>query len=374
MAHIGVNTLSIIPGQIGGGQTYLQNLLSHLSRIDQRNRYTLFVNDYNCRMFPKSESFRQIHCRVSKKNRVKRLFWEQLVLPWRAFLSRIDVLFCPANILPMTPLPCRSVLTIHDLICWHIDMSRADSRLLKWLVGRSARKADRIIAVSEYTMTDIVSKLHVAREKIAVIYEASEGFGRAEGGHGGSSRLVPAATQKYLLAVGTTHHHKNLVRLVEAYALLKSRHQVDRRLIIAGMPGSGHDQLLRRIATLRLEDEVSVRGHVSQEELLELYRFSDLFVFPSLCEGFGLPLLEAMSCGTPIASSNAGSLPEIGGEAAVYFDPLNTEDMAAKMATALTDGDLRKTLVEGGRRRASTFSWEKTARETLNTIEQVCGL
>lgn len=369
-----MNTLSIVPGRIGGGETYLLNLLKQLGRVDSENIYYLFVNKQNHQMFPDFGNFRKVFCRASKRFRAARIFWEQCCLPFQSMVKKIEVLFSPANIAPVFISSFKSVLTVHDLNWLYFGqyLPPMERVLLRHLVMRSSKKADRIITVSENTKRDIISHLNVDEDKVVTIYEGlDESVVSA-----GTDEINGSTTEenfncKFILSVGTTHHHKNFIRLLDAYKLLKMECKtLEHKLVLAGMSGRAHSEIMGKISELGLSEEVVIRGAVTKKELADLYRRADLFVFPSLYEGFGLPVLEAMFFGTAVAVSNRASLPEVAGDAAVYFDPEDVKDISDVMARLLKDERMRLSLKKKGYEKIKLFCWEKAARQTLEVFKQ----
>ena len=267
------------------------------------------------------------------------------------------------------------MVTIHDLGYLHFPRAhRLLDRLYLDLSTRfNARAAAHIIADSQATKRDLVERYGVEPSKISVIYpgydeEAFQPVREREAIEAVKARYGIAGD--YILFVGTIQPRKNLVRLMEAFSLLK-RQAADLQLVIAGKKGWLYEAIFRRVEELGLEGQVVFTGYVAEEGLPALFSGARLFVFPSLYEGFGLPVLEAMACGTPVVCSNASSLPEVAGDAALLFDPLDVEGMAAAMGRVLGDERLRAELIERGLQRARGFSWEKCARETLAVLESV---
>ncbi|MBA7685159.1 N-acetylgalactosamine-N,N'-diacetylbacillosaminyl-diphospho-undecaprenol 4-alpha-N-acetylgalactosaminyltransferase [subsurface metagenome] len=257
------------------------------------------------------------------------------------------------------------------------DSSKLTTFFLKLLVPLAARRSDKIITVSRNSKKDIVQILKIPEGKICVIYEA------------GSSRLsLPTAiknkvrnklkerdgiNKKFILTVSASHPHKNLYRLIEAYDILYKRYQIDCQLVIVGIKGRAQSVLMSLVKELSLEKRIIFTGWVTNEDLSWLYSQAELFVFPSLFEGFGIPVLEAMAHGAPVVSSNVASLPEVVGDAALLVDPYSVDEIAEAMYRVLTDKNLRKDLIEKGSERVHHFSWEKTARETLSAYKKACG-
>jgi glycosyltransferase involved in cell wall biosynthesis len=222
------------------------------------------------------------------------------------------------------------------------------------------------VTISEFTRKALIERFGFGSDKIKVTYLGLNDIHKEEVGAG----AVEAARRKFdlpegfLLFVGASEPRKNLPRLIDALAVIHERY-AKIPLVLAGRAGADQAVLLDRIRSRGLERWVRRLGYLPDPDIRDLYHAASVLVFPSYCEGFGLPLLEAMACGLPVAASGVSALPEIGGEAAVYFDPENVEDMAAKIILILGDDRLRASLQTKGRERAKAFTWQKTARETL---------
>lgn len=376
--RIGINTLFLIPGKVGGSEVYLRNLLCHLAKIDKQNEYILFTNKENFRTFQISQrNFREVPCPVKASFRPARVLWEQFVLPLQIKKYNIEVLHSPGYTAPLLA-SCCSIVTIHDMNYFYYpeDFSKSTTFFLRLLVPLAARRSDKIITVSRNSKKDIVQILEIPESKICVIYEA------------GSSHLsVPIAIEnkvreklkkrygidkKFILTVSVSHPHKNLDRLIEAYDILCKRYQIDCQLLIVGIKGRAQSGLVNWVKEMSLEKRIIFTGWIANEDLSLLYSEAELMVFPSLFEGFGIPVLEAMAHGTPVVSSGAASLPEVVGDAALLVDPYDVEEIAEAMYRVVTEEDVRANLIKKGRQRAGQFSWEKTARETLAVYKRVC--
>src|SRR5579872_1137810 len=240
-------------------------------------------------------------------------------------------------------------------------------------VPRSIRRAQAVISPSEYTKQSIVSLYGTAPEKIRVI---PEGVGACFVPHAqpaDAERLSRLGLQRpFLLSPGTLEPRKNLERLLEAFASVRSKHG-DLLLVLAGGRGWLDDGIFAKHGQLGLGDSVRFLGHVDDSTLSALYRHGLATVYPSLLEGFGLPPLEALACGSPLVASGNSSIPEVCGDAAVYVDPWDVEDMSTSIATVVEDEALRASLREQGPRRASTFTWNRTAQTTLQLYHDVAG-
>ncbi|MGI8513245.1 MAG: glycosyltransferase family 4 protein [Solirubrobacteraceae bacterium] len=285
------------------------------------------------------------------------LLFEQLWLPRLLRREHADAVHSPNCFLPLRR-PCPGIVSVHDLAFeeYPEDFSRRTGWKYRAFAPRAARSAERVICVSEYTRDDLCDRYGVPAERVRVIPEAPAlPVGRLEPPEG-----------PYLLAVGDLRRKKNLLRLVEAFRELRSR-GLPHRLVLAGLDtGEG-----ARVQEAAGEAPVELTGYVDDARLDALMRGADLVVHPSLYEGFGLVLLEAMARGRPVAAARATALPETGAGAALYFDPLDREEMASTIERAVTDRELHARLAELGRARAAEFSWDATAERTLSVYEEV---
>lgn len=368
--RIGINALYMLPGRVGGTETYLRGLLYGLSRVDRDNEYVLFTNRENHGTFPApSGGFRKILCDVGAGSKVLRIAFEQAVLPGYVRKYGIDVLHSPGYVLPARA-RCAQAVTIHDMQYAYYPGNFQKARLLYWrrFVPLSARKADVVVTVSRSSRDDIVELLGVPEEKVVVTYEASRfsmnGFVRSTpdgtvlGRHG--------LKEGYILSVASLLPHKNLHRLIEAFGLLAGG--MDRELVLVGIKGSALRTVKGAIGR-GLRGRVRLLGSVSDGELVALYRNAGVFVLPSLFEGFGIPLLEAMSLGCPVAASDRTAVPEIVGRAGALFDPEDPAAIARAIQAILSDEGVRDDFIKKGFERAKGFSWEKMARRTVGAYE-----
>lgn len=371
--RIGINALFMIPGGVGGSETYLRNLITHLGRTDQTNEYVVFTNKESANTFRLTcGNFREILCPIRATFRPARVIYEQLFLPLQAKKHDIEVLHSPGYTAP-TIAPCPSVVTIYDLnfLRHPEDFSRLSALTLSVLVPMAAKRCDMIITLSKNSMRDIAAALDVPEKKVRVIYPApSESVSAHNGSRVDQVRQRYGIRRKFILSVAASHPHKNLCRLVEAYHILRKEHSIEHQLVLVGLKGRDHPRLLDMIAKLSLESDVVVTGWISEGHLKSLYQAADLFAFPSLYEGFGIPVLEAMKHGVPVVASNASSLPEASGNATLVMDPYDVSQIAETILAALQNPELRTSLAERGERQANRFSWERAARQTLSVYAE----
>jgi len=357
MALIGVNALYLIPGGVGGTEIYLRELLKGLARFDSANEYFVFTNhETQADLVPKQPNFRWKPQAVHARFRPGRILWEQTVLPFEATRYRLDVLFNPGFTAPIFS-PCRQVTVFHDLQHKrHPEYFRwFDLPFWRWLLWTAAHRSHRLIAVSEATRADLLRFYRIPKERVAVI---------AHGVEPAFSTLTRSHTESYVLCVSTLHPHKNLSRLIRAYG----RKNRDYRLILTGLRGFHAQSIERLIDEMALRDSVQITGWVPRQELYSLYERARAFIYPSLFEGFGMPVLEALAAGIPVACSDIPVLREVAGDAALFFDPLDEEGISSALERIMNDASLRDRVAPAGRERAKRFTWERSAERTLNVL------
>lgn len=362
MARIGVNALYLIPGGVGGTEIYLRELLAALARFDSANQYFVFTNfETGADVTPRQANFQWKPQAVRASFRPARILWEQLVLPLEAARYRLDVLFNPGFTAPLLS-TCPLVTTFHDLQHKrHPEHFRwFDLPFWRFLLWGSAHRSRRLIAVSQNTRADLLHFYRVPPEKIVVAL------------HGVNPEflgLARAPLERMLLCVSTLHPHKNIERLIRAYA----RAPRAGRLVLAGLRGFHTAQVERLIVELGLSDSVEITGWLPRDRLLPLYQRAWAFVYPSTFEGFGMPVLEAMAAGIPVACSDIPPLREVAGDAALLFDPLSEDAISAALDRITGDAALRARLAHAGPERARSFTWQRAAEVTLKTLVEARG-
>ena len=303
--------------------------------------------------------------------------WDQIAWPPLLARRRVGVFHSPFYAVPrFRPAACRVVQTIHDLTPLKLPgtVSKRNARLFAANFNL-ARGADRIIVPSKATKADVVALLKIPEDRIAVVPQgcditpvdltrADEEVGRVMEG----LRLK----ERYLLHTGGHDVVKNLPRLLDAFASLVGQGR-DLSLVIAGEHGPDTSAVIGRAAMLGLLERVSLPGYVSRQDLVALYRGAAALVYPSYTEGFGLPVLEAMACGTPVVAARAGALPEVGGDACLYADPADAGSIAAAVVRILDEPETAAALSRGGRARAARFTWSETARKTLAVYREAAA-
>ncbi|MFZ1720259.1 MAG: glycosyltransferase family 1 protein [Candidatus Moraniibacteriota bacterium] len=318
----------------------------------------------------------EVDFELPKNWQVKRLwaprFWTQFRLSWEMLFHPVDVLFIPAHTVPLIH-PRRTVVTIHGLE--YEFCPQAYSLLDRWYMRLSIRYsvwvASTIIAVSENTKKDLISIYYVPEKKIQVVYEGYENsYQVSRIMYHVSDTQYKIPDTKYILFIGRLEERKNVVRIIEAFAILKEKYQIPHQLVLAGKPGYGYENIEYRILNIECRDEIMELGYVTEEEKWELFRGADVFLFPSLYEGFGIPVLEAQSVGTPVVTANTSSLQEVGGDGAVFVDPLSAESIADGVWKVLSDEGFRDGILERASRNVERFSWERCAEEVATTFSK----
>jgi glycosyltransferase involved in cell wall biosynthesis len=367
MVRIGLD-LTAVPAQRGGVAFYLMALIAALQRIDRRNEYVLITAD------PHAPELRSLTpnfsiAAVKLPSRGARLLWEQASLPGLVARLGLDLLHSPHYTRPLRPLGAASVVGVMDLTfflmpAYHTRMKRLFFRAM---LPASVRRADRLIAISESTRRDLERVLHVPPSRVDVTplavsaaYHPNQPEDTIE-----ALRQRYGLPREYLLYVGRLEPRKNLPRLLAAYEHVLGRKPEMPPLVLAGAPGwhwAGLEKALQRLGSRTIQ-----LGYVPESDLPALYGGATIFIYPSMYEGFGIPVLEALSCGTPTITSNVSSMPEVVADAAELIDPHSTADIAAAMERLLTDAKRREELREKGLRRASAFSWDHTARLTMDS-------
>ncbi len=378
--HIGLNAhlLSLAETYRGAGiNWYIHNLLTHLPGVDRNNRYTAFIGDGR---FTSPELALKLS-RLPTSRPVVRILWEQVVQPFALRKEGVDLLHALAFVTPLLS-PCPAVVTIYDLtfLLYPESFKRSKRFYLGLFTRLSARRARRIIAISESTKRDVVRLLGVSPEKVEVVYCGIDEAFRplaplppqswGERGEVAAFQSKRGLPERFVLFVGTIEPRKNVTRLIEAFATLRPCDPAPLKLVIGGAKGWFYQDVFARVEELGLEGQVMFPGYIPVSELPLWYNAAELFVYPSLYEGFGLPPLEAMACGTPVITANTSSLPEVVGEAGLTVDPLDVEGLAETMRRVLDDGALRQEMRERGLQRAKGFSWMKTAQETVQVYQR----
>jgi len=389
-----------------GTENYSYQLLKALAKIDTENHYLIYLREsqkskVKSQNWPENFKFVTIN--------MPRL-WTQVGLSFRTWIDPLDVLFVPSHTLPLMKKPgLKTVLTVHDLGAEYLPGFHQLKQVLylKLMTYYQLKTATKIIAVSAATKEDIIRKVGVPEKNIEVVHEGvGEEFKRqnSKGKNDVVNDIVKRydlEREKYFLFVGTIQPRKNLVRLITAFSnflsktdsankqVLSSKYQVvgDRKnantrllntqyiipnikLVLVGQKGWKSEEIYKLPEQLGIEDRVVFTGRIPDEDLVGLYNGAMALTYPSLFEGFGLPILEAMACGCPVITSNISSMPEVAGNSAILVDPYNIQEIAGAMNKITLDDTLRSSMIKKGIVRAGQFGWEKAAREMLEILKE----
>ncbi|HVZ59059.1 MAG TPA: glycosyltransferase family 1 protein [Patescibacteria group bacterium] len=359
-----------------GVSEYVFELLQQFNRLQVAGRrWQIYLKEQPGDNFPPESENWQYKVFGPKK------MWTQVALPVSLYFKKDkpDVFFSPAHYAPrFSPVP--TVVSIMDLAFFHFPeyFTKKDLTQLHSWTRYSAKKARAIITISNASKNDIIKEYGVPGERVHVIYPGIKTLTSL------APHIYPMQemqtkynlSKNYILFVGTLQPRKNIARLIEAFSLLqqqKGQSVADLQLVIVGKKGWKYEDILAAPKKFGVEDKVRFLDFVPDEELVMLYQNAVCFAFPSLYEGFGLPILEAMRLECPVLTSNVSSMPEAGGEAALYVDPENVKDMSTQLYKIVTDDKLRKTMIAKGREQVKKFSWEKAAKETLVVLEDVAS-
>lgn len=372
--RIGLNALWLLPGMVGGAETYLRGLLSGFAEIDGGNEYVVFTNRENHATFAGlPANFRRVAFDHSARWNARSLamirgLGEQVYLPWRAARERVDVLHFPLDIAPLKT-RCPVALTIHDLnfSAVHETTSRVARRLSEAFVRASARRADAVLTVSQFSRGQICKQLGVSPDRVWVTYNAPARRPRLPESAWPALAARLGLRPPFILGLSSLNEHKNIAVLLRAFALLDGG-PVGQLVIAGHLPQTG-PALPRLARELGVAARTVFTGYLKDAELRALLERARVFALPSLFEGFGIPVVEAMEAGVPVACSNAAALPEVAGGAALLFDPRRPEQLARCLEALCSDEALRRRLVEKGRANAARFSWRECARRTLSVYE-----
>lgn len=349
---------------------YVQKLIEHLEKEDQDNHYVVFLRKDNWSEYvPQNPNFEKALADYKWYG-----FQEQIFFPFKIWRKKINLMHFPHFNVPLLNF-CPFIVTIHDLILRQFSTQRASTLgFLKYqfknlayraIISQAVQKANWVIAVSRYTKNDILKSFPIKEDKVKVIYEGSPevNFKSSK-----KKKIKQVNFKKpYLLYVGNAYPHKNLEKLITAFCEVASTQEgKNLNLVLVGKLDYFYQRLKRRILYLspKIKQRIIFTGFVPDEDLFLLYRHATLYVFPSLYEGFGLPPLEAMACDCPVLSSRSTCLPEVLGEAAIYFNPEKAIDLSQKIKQALANQGLRQDLIIKGRNQIKLYCWQKMARRT----------
>lgn len=373
--RIGIDARLFGTAQAVGIGQYTEELIRHLVKQDPNNQYQIFLS-------PKSWAGFPIYAPNLAKVKVSFPHYslaEQVLYPETLRRANLDLIHFTNFNSPIWWRGTPSVVTIHDLTLWFFTGRTHKSWWHRWAyrlaITKACQNARQIIAITQATKQDIGRILKIPDAKITVIYESVAERYRPIN----DAVKIENITRKfniskpYLLYVGQWRQHKNVVRLIRAFHSLRRRYQINYQLVLAGKIDRQCPEILATINQLGIKSEVILTGYIPDADLPLLYNGATAFIFPSLYEGFGLPPLEAMACGTPVVSSRASCMPEVLGEAAHYFDPTNIEDMVRAMIEVINNYALKQTLRAAGFKQVKKYSFTQMAQQTIEVYHRAMG-
>lgn len=377
MAVIGLDATSLsIYGK--GISRYQHNLIKSLARLDKKNCYYVFLNKKNAFPdLPKQENFHYLRSYIPK-----RIIWDQFQLPAAARKYKLDIYHSILDTLPIFS-KARFVLGVAEIPDYRIESARKSARNSLYMrisqgynmlfFRLSLKPAKLIIAISNSTKDDLICRYGVDKKKIRVLYLAPDEQFCASNDERDllNTKKKYNAEAGYVLHISSLDPRDNTPAVIRAYQRARCASKIPQKLIIGGNVDIKESGLAELIRESNLKNNIIFTGRLPEKELVALYQAADLFIDPSLYEGFGLQAVEAMSCGAPVITSNLTSLPEIVGDAGILVNPTDINGLASVLARVLTDAQLRSSMRQKSLQRAKFFSWDKTARETLAIYDEL---
>jgi glycosyltransferase involved in cell wall biosynthesis len=366
--HIAINARGL-ETSMGGVKTYLEKIIPALLDQDALNRYTVFHSSSDHRAaFPGAEDvyFTAPH----------RLLWENAYLPAAIQRAKPDLLFCPKNFVPwFTSRRIKTVAVVHDLLYYQLgedylpEYLPEDVAYTRMFLRRSLKRTDRIVAVSDNTRQDLLRLFGLDAKQLSVIHHGVSIPAEDEVSDVACQGVRERYTIRnpFIFYCGSLSPRKNIVRVLEAFAMIADK--VPHDFVVTAGKSWKDTPVFEAAERLGLTHRFIQLGHVSTEDMPALYGAADCFVYPSLYEGFGMPILEAMACGCPVLTSNTSSIPEVAGDAAAMVDPLNTQAISELLLRILTDSHFSENLRRRGAERAAMFTWESSARRLIDVFE-----
>lgn len=351
-----------------GTEEYSFQLLMNLAKIDTVNNYIIYLrpgNKIESNDWPANFVFKTLNFSF---------LWTQIGLSLQTFKDELDVLFVPSHTLPLIKKPgLKTIMTVHDLGAEYLPNMHQFKQLLylKFITRLQLKRATHLIAVSLATKEDLLKKIGIRADRVSVVYEGIDQklFKRPKNGLIEETKRKYHINKSYFLFIGSIQPRKNLSRLIYAFKIFLDKTQQDFDLVLAGGSGWDNREVYSLPKELKIEEKVKFPGFISWEEKIALFYGAQAFTFPSLFEGFGLPILESFACRCPVLTSNTSSMPEVAGDGAILVDPLDSHEIASGMIEIL-DPSKRNFLKAEALKQLKQFSWEKCARETLRVLEK----
>ena len=373
--RIGINALGRI-SERAGGRVYYFNIVRNLAQLDKKNTYIIFLSSKKEDIFKiNQKNFIKVFCcPFAQKEGYFKLFAEIFILPLLVKKHKLDIFYSGGNLIPLF-CPAKTILVVHDLRFFYKFDDFQRNTIKRYFYPLFVKRADKIISISKATTADIIKFTSVLKNKIVTIHsgvDVANFYSEIKPPAQIFSKIGIDQNEKFILFVSSLFPRKNAHGLIKAYEILVRKYKIPQRLVFAGKIDSNYEPYLKNLCQeLKISDKVIFTGFVNDNKLPDLYRAADVFVFPSLFEGFGIPLVEAMASGIPVVAINATTTPEIVGKAALLVEPDNTEELAEAIFKILNDLNLRNSLISKGLERVKQFSWKRTAKETLKVFEEV---
>ena len=371
---IGIDARMYGYAQTGIGN-YIRHLLKFIFELDKENNYVIFL------MSEEFDDFELPNERIKKiKVSSKWYGWkEQLLFPFQLYKENLDLMHFTHFNSPILYFK-RSIVTIHDITPYFFPGHKMRSIIrkigFKAVFFSSVKKASKVIAVSENTKNDIANYFKIRKGKINIIYEGVDEQFKIISDDQKITEIKKKynITKPFIFYTGVWRNHKNLVGLIKAFGILKNKYKLDHQLVLGGKEDPYYPEVRETWEKLGLGSEIIRTGFIDQEDLPLFYNAAKLFIIPSFYEGFGLIGLESMACGTPVVSSDRTSLPEVLGDAAIYFDPKDSEEIAKKIKLVLTDEKLYNELKKKGFKQVEKYSWRKMGKETMGVYRKIFNI
>jgi glycosyltransferase involved in cell wall biosynthesis len=375
---IAINGSCLLNPTKTGVEWYVVSLLENMAKLPGQNEHEFFVyfpangnlDQEWLEKFPENWHFKEVKW-------IWKYLWTQLALPRAIKKDKVDLLFVPAHVIPAL-YKGKAVMTVHDLAFKYFadSYSWKELKYQEWAVKSAAKKGVNFIVPSKTTYDDLARFYNIDKEKISLVYHgfAAQDFfaGDRQRAQDDSIRDKYKLAEKYFISVGRVENKKNTAAIIKAFDIFRQRyHRNDFSLVLVGKAGFGYENVVQAKNINHFSDDIKLLGYLPTEDLSALMKGAQGFLFPSLYEGFGFPILEAMSMDLPVITSNYGVMKEIAQENAVLIDPLDTEVFAKQMSEIISNQELRENLIQKGRERCQEFTWEKAARETLEAFTKM---
>jgi len=367
--RIGINLLFLLPNSVGGTETYARGILEGLKQIDKKNNYLVFCNKEGYKTFKSSKNIKIICLPISGKNRFLRLLFELFLFPYYIAKYNVDLLHSLGYSTPFF-LNCPSLVMIYDLN-WYFhpeDFSFLKRIGWRFVVRNSAKFSTKIITSSNSSKESLINIFKIHYHKIEVVYG---GLPKMKKTYPKNKLMKLGIRNKYIFTVTSTYPHKNLITLLKSFNFLIKHKNVSFQLVVAGLAGRAHEEIIKYIRNNNLNNKVLLLGWVDDRTLATLYKFAELMVFPSLYEGFGFPVLEAMGYGAPVISSSSYSLKEVVGQAGILINPKDIQQLADKIDEVFSNKKMKDSLSKKGILRSKLFNWTLSAKKTLGIYYKI---